>query len=301
MFFPQCVFSLCNCCVGCCGNHSRCSLCTGYFWQKQLLSFRAEVFFLHRCEVACREEWWWGVTVAIPFCPVLNPVVPVQRTCLFRGKMCVVVLSVGRRQATRHWRDWQTVILWVDTGACVCISVCVSVLCSTDLFFEFTCVAMSAGLGPPSRCDVDLVCLIPALPPLRRTGIHARTHIRADTDTESAVRHTVQHTLLLRMLAHRNMHIIVFFRHMNALSFLHIEKWEQPYALIQSNMITTRRHRQLSFCVEWKISVMIIWFSHFLLFCLLTCPKIILHFSFLIQIELMCEKGSDFVKYYYQY
>ncbi len=36
-----------------------------------------------------------GVTVAISFCPVLNPVVPVQRTCLFRGKMCVAVLNVG--------------------------------------------------------------------------------------------------------------------------------------------------------------------------------------------------------------
>ena len=66
-----------------------------------------------------------GGPVAIPLCPILNPVVPVQRTCLFRGKMCVAVLNVGRRRATGHWRDWQTVILGVDTGACVFISVCV--------------------------------------------------------------------------------------------------------------------------------------------------------------------------------
>lgn len=42
---------------------------------------------------------------------LLNPVVPVQGTCLCCRKMCVVVLNAGRRRATRHWRDWQTEIV----------------------------------------------------------------------------------------------------------------------------------------------------------------------------------------------
>lgn len=36
-------------------------------------------------------------TVSLPFCPDLNPVVPVQRTCLFCGKMCAAALNAGRR------------------------------------------------------------------------------------------------------------------------------------------------------------------------------------------------------------
>lgn len=43
------------------------------------------------------------LSLSLPFCPDLNPVVPVQRTCLFCGKMCVAALNAGRRQTTRHW------------------------------------------------------------------------------------------------------------------------------------------------------------------------------------------------------
>lgn len=63
-------------------------------------------------------------TVSLPFCPDLNPVVPVQRTCLFCGKMCVAALNAGRRQATRHWHGSDSSNSYRRMFVCVCTHVC---------------------------------------------------------------------------------------------------------------------------------------------------------------------------------
>lgn len=48
-------FCHCYCCVGCCGNHSRRNLCTGYVSDKNSSRASEQKFFWRRCEVACRE------------------------------------------------------------------------------------------------------------------------------------------------------------------------------------------------------------------------------------------------------
>lgn len=101
--------------------------------------------FWRRCEVAfggVGGGWEGGGegTVSLPFCPDLNPVVPVQRTCLFAGRMCVAAVNVGRRQATRHWHSSDSSNSYRCMFECVCVLMCVHVclflcvLCSTDLF-----------------------------------------------------------------------------------------------------------------------------------------------------------------------
>lgn len=105
--------------------------------------------------------------------PILNPVVPVQRTCLCRGMM----LARARARVAAWVADGQNEALarlahcdsltWYRRK-CVYISACVSVLCSTDLFFGGL---LGLHVWPweqdrvlPVYCDVDRVCLIPALP-----------------------------------------------------------------------------------------------------------------------------------------
>lgn len=137
---------------------------------------------------------------------------------------CWTWVADGRQGTGATGRLWFFELILVH----VCVYICVCVVFHWPIFWVvgFTCVAMRAGLGPPSHSDVDLVCLIPALPPppsYRHTCAH--THPRRQT---VQVHSDIQHTLLSCMLAHTNMHIIMVFTHMNTLSFLHIEKCEQP-------------------------------------------------------------------------
>lgn len=149
---------------------------------------------------------------------------------------------------------------------------CVYVLCVRCVpltYFLGTRVYM-CGHESRTGSSQSLWCWSSMLNPSSSTpsAIQAYMHIHTSTqtDTRSAFRRTTQHTLLSCMRAHTNMHIIMFFTQMNTLSVLWREMWATTckhmcsHALmVQSNTITTMRHRQLSFCVKWKMSVMIIW------------------------------------------
>lgn len=152
----------------------------------------------------------------------------------------------------------------------VCVYLSVRVLCSTDLFFGvvgFTCVAMRAGLGPPSRCDVDLVRFNPSSSTssspssIIQASMCAHTRPCRQILKCSQTYSRLQHTLVSRMPAHAHARNRVYFALMNA--FCHGVK-SQTYVLrcthdiIEYPAITRRRHMQLSFCVKWKVDLMLI-------------------------------------------
>lgn len=93
---------------------------------------------------------------------------------------CWTWVADGRQGTGATGRQWFFELIPVH--ACVCISVCECVVFHWPIFrvVGFTYVTMRAGLGPPSLCDVDLVCLIRALPPPTSYG-----HTCAHTSTQT--------------------------------------------------------------------------------------------------------------------
>lgn len=220
------------------------------------------------------------------FCPVLNPVVPVQRTCLFRGKMCVAVLNVGRRRATRHWRDWQTVILWVDTGACVYIRVCVCVrVCCVPLTYFLGSRVYMCGHESRTGSSQSLWCWSSMLNPSSSTPsiiqAYMRIHTSTQTDAESALRQPGTH-FSHACLHTQNTHMIVFLHTYEYTLFLpYREKWAARF----KTYVLTRTHETIKYNnhEEAQAAVSLGWMQNvsndhlmwcFLLFCFPTCSKI---------------------------
>lgn len=197
------VFSHCYCCVG--------ALETT---QKLLLSFRAEVFWL-RCEVACtervgdrgseKESDGGGIEGGSLFlvAPFLILLFQTRGRVYSAGRcawQCWTWVADGRQGTGTTGRLWFFELILVH--------VCEGVVFHWPIFWvvEFTCVAMRAGLGPPSRCDVDLVCLIPTLPPPpshKHTCAH--THPRRQIlNVQSDIQYSIHFS---HACLHRSIHI----------------------------------------------------------------------------------------------
>lgn len=181
---------------------------------------------------------------------------------------CWTWVADGRQGTGATGKLWFFELILVHVCISVCACACECVVFHWPIFWVvgFTCVAMRAGLGPPSRSDVDLVCLIQALPP-PPSYRHRCAYTHPCRQTPRVHWDSPAHTSLMHACTHKTRTWSCFYTHMNTLSFFHIERSEQPdlkhmcsHALMkQSNTITTRRHRLLSVWVECKMSVMIIW------------------------------------------